>query len=101
MWAPKQVLNLLSCVSMCHLLNANKEKKYKGVLEIKYHVGRFDRNFKDHLLGFLMFCTHTNIAYFILVLQCNTNLIKSCMNALCVIFYKEQVHATCYLFFSC
>lgn len=36
MWAPEQVLNLLSCVSMCPLLNANKEKKYKGFLEIKY-----------------------------------------------------------------
>lgn len=38
MWAPKQVLNLLSHVSTCHLLNANKEKKYKAVLEIKYNV---------------------------------------------------------------
>lgn len=25
-------------VSMCHLLNANKEKKHKEVLEIKYNV---------------------------------------------------------------
>lgn len=61
----------LVCVSMCHLLNANKENKYMRVLEKKYNVREdFDTNFKDHLLGFLMFCTHTNITYFILLLEC-------------------------------